>query len=38
MAYNTGGMLATTGLNVGQLIGGGFADLGAGIGAGVGGI
>jgi len=38
MAYNTGGMLATTGLNVGQLIGGGFADLGAGIGAGVGGM
>ncbi len=38
MAYNTGGMLATTGLNVGKLIGGGFADLGAGIGAGVGGM
>jgi hypothetical protein len=38
MAYNTGGMLATTGLNVGQLIGGGFADLGAGIGTGVGGM
>lgn len=38
MAYNTGGMLAETGLNVGQLIGGGFADLGAGIGAGVGGM
>ncbi len=38
MAYNTGGMLAETGLNVGKLIGGGFADLGAGIGTGVGGM
>ena len=38
MAYNTDGMLAETGLNVGQLIGGGFADLGAGIGTGVGGM
>lgn len=38
MAYNIGGMLAQSGQNIGQLIGGGFADLGTGIGTGIGGM
>ena len=32
MAYNIGGMLAQAGTNVGQSMGGGIANLGAGIG------
>ena len=38
MAYDIGGMLARSGQTVGQAIGGGFADLGAGIGTGISGM
>tara|TARA_A100001035_G_scaffold166412_1_gene131836 strand:- start:3571 stop:4848 length:1278 start_codon:yes stop_codon:yes gene_type:complete len=38
MAIDIGGMLARSGTTSGQLIGGGLANLGAGIGAGLGGM